>query len=145
MIYSPTCQHALRALIHLAGRTPGDPVLVREIAARSSVPRQSLSKILHGLQRKKLVHSTRGPGGGYRLARPAAQIKLLDIIQAVDGVVGVQEICVLGLDECSDESRCALHDYWKEFREMYSRTVAAMTLEEAAEIVARKQQTQGVR
>jgi DNA-binding IscR family transcriptional regulator len=59
--------------------------------------------------------------------------------------VGVQEICVLGLDECSDESRCALHDYWKEFRETYSRTVATMTLAEAAEIVARKQQTRGVR
>lgn len=141
MIYSPTCQHALRALIYLAGRSPGDPVLVREIAARSSVPRQSLSKILHGLQRKGLVLSTRGPGGGYRLARPAVQIKLLDIIQAVDGVMGVQEICVLGLDDCSDESRCALHDYWKEFQEMYARTVATMTLAEAAEIVARKQRT----
>jgi Rrf2 family iron-sulfur cluster assembly transcriptional regulator len=145
MIYSPTCQHALRALIYLAGRNPGVPVLVRDIAKRSSVPRQSLSKILHGLQRKDLVHSTRGPGGGYRLARPADQIKLLDIIQAVDGVMGVQEVCVLGLDECSDESRCALHDYWKEFRETYSRTVATMTLAEAAETVARKQQTQGVR
>ena len=143
MIYSPTCQHALRALIYLAGREAGDPVLVREIAVRSCVPRQSLSKILHGLQKNGLVLATRGPGGGYRLSRPAGRIKLLEIIQAVDGDMALEEVCVLGLAECSDENRCALHDYWKEFRESYSRTVATMTLKDAAETMARKLNNHG--
>jgi len=134
MIHSPTCQHALRALIYLAEKNSPGPVLVREIADKSRVPRQSLAKILHALRNKGLVRSTKGPGGGYRRAR--RQVRAL--IEAVDGHVELRKACVLGLDQCTDLAPCALHDVWKVFRENYYSTVSSMSLSDAAEALKRK-------
>ncbi len=138
MIHSPTCQHALRALIYLAHKDSPRPVLVREIADAASVPRQSLAKILHGLRNKGLVKSTKGPGGGYQLARGGTEMTVIEVIEAVDGPIDLSRKCILGLDECSDEAGCALHKYWKMFREQYFSTISMMTLAEAAAELDRK-------
>lgn len=138
MIHSPTCQHALRALIYLAYKCSPRPVLVREIAEAAGVPRQSLAKILHGLRNKGLVRSTKGPGGGYQLARPGHEMTVIEVIEAIDGPVELSQDCVLGLEKCVEEARCALHDYWKGFREEYFETISAMTLSQAAISLERK-------
>lgn len=138
MMHSPTCEHALRALIYMASRPQDGPILVREIAEASGVSRQSLAKILHGLRRKGLVRSTKGPGGGYALDRPPGEMKLMEIIEAVDGPLVPQDTCVLGLDMCDDDASCALHDYWKQFRQQYFGAVSMMSLLDAAKAVARK-------
>ncbi len=132
MIHSPTCQHALRALIYLASKNTTKPVLVREIAEAAKVPKQSLAKILYGLRKKGLVKSTKGPGGGYQLARPGGRMTILEVIEAVDGPVDYSRDCILGLDRCDDEAGCALHEYWKLFRGQYYSTIFQMTLETAA-------------
>jgi len=132
MIHSPTCQHALRALIYLAHKNSSRPVLVREIAEAAEVPKQSLAKILHSLRNKGLVRSTKGPGGGYQLARPGWEMRVIEVIEAVDGRVDLNSDCILGLDRCNDTAPCALHDYWKRFREQYFSTISDMTLEQAA-------------
>lgn len=139
MIHSSTCQNALRALIYLAERNAPGPVLVSDIAAGSGVPRQSLAKILQGLRSQGLVRSTRGPGGGYRLARTGDSIRMVEVIEAVDGRVEMKTACVLGLDRCTEEASCALHETWKQFRDSYCATVATMTLRDAAEALHRKQ------
>lgn len=141
MIHSPTCQHALRALIYLAHKNSSRPVLVREIAEAAEVPKQSLAKILHSLRNKGLVKSTKGPGGGYQLARPGWETRVIEVIEAVDGPVDLSSNCILGLDRCRDDSPCALHDYWKMFREQYFSTISAMTLDEAAVSLERKRVT----
>jgi Rrf2 family protein len=138
MIHSPTCQHALRALIYLAERNAPGPVLVREIAAAADVPHPSLAKILHSLRGRGLVESTKGPGGGYRLARPGDQMRVVEVIEAVDGRVELDQVCVLGLDKCNDEASCALHDVWKLFRQNYTATVSSMTLRHAADVLRAK-------
>jgi Rrf2 family protein len=138
MIHSPTCQHALRALIYLAEKDAPGPVLVREIADAAGVPRQSLAKILHGLRNQGLVRSTKGPGGGYQLARPGDLLRVVDVIEAVDGRVELDKSCILGLDRCTDQASCALHDVWKLFRENYHATITAMTLRDAAQALRRK-------
>jgi|SRR5688572_3659820 len=138
MIHSPTCQHALRALIYLAEKNSARPVLVREIADAAGVPRQSLAKILHSLRNRGLVRSTRGPGGGYRLARPGAEMRVADVIEAVDGHIELRQACVLGLDRCSDLASCALHSVWKVFRENYYSTISRMTLDDAAVVIKDK-------
>ncbi|MDH3198160.1 MAG: Rrf2 family transcriptional regulator [Candidatus Krumholzibacteria bacterium] len=138
MIHSPTCQHALRALIYLAHKNSPRPVLVREIADAADVPRQSLAKILHGLRNKGLVKSTKGPGGGYQLARPGNEMTVMQVIEALDGPIDLSKHCILGLDRCTDDAGCALHAYWKGFREQYASTIAMMTLEQAAVSLERK-------
>ncbi|HEU4363889.1 MAG TPA: Rrf2 family transcriptional regulator [Candidatus Krumholzibacteria bacterium] len=138
MIHSPTCQHALRALIYLAEKDAPGPVLVREIADAAGVPRQSLAKILHGLRNKGLVRSTKGPGGGYQLARSGAMMHVMDVIEAIDGRVELDKSCILGLDVCTETASCALHDVWKLFRENYVATISTMTLRDAAEALRRK-------
>lgn len=138
MIHSPTCQHALRALIYLAEKDAPGPVLVREIAEAADVPHPSLAKILHALRGRGLVRSTKGPGGGYQLARPGDQMRVVDVIEAVDGRVELDHVCVLGLDACSDDASCALHDAWKAFRHNYAATLASMTLRNAADILKAK-------
>ena len=138
MIHSPTCQHALRALIYLAEKDAPGPVLVREIADAAGVPRQSLAKILHGLRNKGLVRSTKGPGGGYQLARPGGMMHVMDVIEAIDGRVELDKSCILGLDVCTETASCALHDVWKLFRENYVATISTMTLRDAAEALRRK-------
>jgi Rrf2 family protein len=128
-------------LIYLAHKNSSRPVLVREIAEAAEVPKQSLAKILHGLRNKGLVKSTKGPGGGYQLARPGWEMRVIDVIEAIDGPVDLSSNCILGLDRCSDQSPCALHDYWKMFREQYFSTISDMTLNEAALSLERKQLT----
>ena len=138
MIHSPTCQHALRALVYLAERNSSRPVLVREIADATGVPRQSLAKILHALRKRGLVRSTKGPGGGYQLARPGDAMRVVEVIEAVDGHIELRKKCVLGLDQCTDLAPCALHDVWKVFRENYYSTISSMSLEDAADAIKRK-------
>jgi Rrf2 family iron-sulfur cluster assembly transcriptional regulator len=116
---------------------PG-PVLVREIAQASGTPHQSLAKILHSLRNQGLVRSTKGPGGGYRLARPGEAIRLTEVIEAVDGPIEVNKSCILGLDQCTDLASCALHDVWTTFRERYYATIANMTLRDAAHALRHK-------
>ena len=104
-------KYAIRACIYLAGR--GDEaVLSREIAAAVDVPGQYLAKVLQGLARAGILASTKGRGGGFRLAVPAAEVSLLRIVRAVEPG-NQQERCVLGLPTCSDRHACALHDRWK--------------------------------
>lgn len=138
MIFSSTCQHALRALIYLSVHQARWPVLVREIAQEEGIPRPFLSKILHDLNKRGLVASSKGPGGGYSLAHDPKDIRLSDVVQAVDGVSDLDSTCVLGLDECRDDAPCALHDFWKTFRIQYAGAMDGLTLKDAAVMLTRK-------
>ena len=138
MIYSTTTQHALRALIHLALLEGERPVLVRDIAAAENVPKQFLSKILHTLRKRGLVESTKGPGGGFVLARPRQTICINEVIEAIDGPMRLEATCILGLEECSDTASCALHHAWKQFREEYVKSLTLLTLDDLVETLKRK-------
>ncbi len=138
MLFSPTANHAIRALIHLAVKEGDGPVLGREIARVEEIPKPFLSKILHDLRTKNLVKTTKGPGGGYELARPAHDIRLIEIVEAIDGKIDFENTCILGLDGCDENRHCALHDQWSEFRTQFSTTIADLSLSEAAVMLLRK-------
>jgi len=131
-MYSPTCQYAIRALVHLARREGEGPALARDIAAREEIPKSFLSKILHQLVQKGLVRSQKGPGGGFALARAATAITIADITEAVDGGPVATHRCLLGLPECSDATGCALHESWKKLRQDYDRNIGPLTLADLA-------------
>jgi Rrf2 family protein len=112
---SKTSEYALRAVLHLA-RDTGDPVPAGEIAAALDVPANYLSKILHTLSRAGLVDSERGPGGGYRLARPADRISIGDVVGAVDPIAP-EGRCLLGHQDCPGAHPCPAHDRWRRVSE----------------------------
>lgn len=145
MICSPTCHHAIRAMIRLAGRYGQGPMLVREIAAAENIPQPFLSKILHGLRAKGLVSSRKGPGGGFILARPAGELRLTEIIEAVDGKCDLATTCILGLGECRGDGGCAFHHVWKPFRDQLAAGVESFTLEDAAKVLVLKREKQATR
>lgn len=112
MILSQTATYALRAALCLAEAESKGPMRVDDIAERLDVPRNYLSKILHALARSGVLSSTRGPGGGFRLADAPEETTLAAIVEQFDDLPGVSG-CLLGRDECSDEDPCAAHDSWK--------------------------------
>ncbi|MBW2243753.1 MAG: Rrf2 family transcriptional regulator [Deltaproteobacteria bacterium] len=81
-------QYAICGMFDLAYHGEEGPVQVRVIGERQRIPRRFLEQIFQRLRKAGLVRGKRGPGGGYVLARGAAQVTLLDIIEAVEGPLG---------------------------------------------------------
>lgn len=85
MVYSRSAGYAIRALIYLARNPEAPYTMARTIAGKEGIPAHFLAKILQDLTRQGLLRSNKGPSGGFALRVPAAQIKVLDIVKAVDG------------------------------------------------------------
>ncbi|HEY6948754.1 MAG TPA: Rrf2 family transcriptional regulator [Gemmatimonadales bacterium] len=133
---SQTAEYALRTVVFLAGRSE-EPVRIDEIAAALDIPRNYLSKVLHRLARESVLTSTRGQGGGFRLASSADRIRLLDVIEPFDHI-GSQRRCVLGREVCSDQGACEAHEAWKEVGARVAAFFAGTTVADLARGVARR-------
>jgi len=120
---SRTGEYALRAVAFLAGRQ-GVAWTVQQIAPETRVPRGYLAKVLQQLVRAGLVRSQRGVGGGFVLARPAASISVLEVLNAVDPIRRIRR-CPLDLPEHRG-TLCALHrrldDAYAMIEESFGRT-----------------------
>jgi len=130
--------YGLRAMIYLASVPDGAVVPFREIGRRMSVPEDFLAKILKHLVDRGLVRSTRGPHGGYALARPAADISFLDVIEAVEGPVALN-VC-LDDEGCGREPSCTMASVWREGQEKMlevyrQRRLSELKLREGSEVV----------
>lgn len=112
-------------------------MLARELAVRTGVPKPYLSKILHALARAQLIRAKRGYLGGFMLARPAEDITLLDIVDAVDGTAWAGR-CLLGLAACSDERACPMHEFWKAERARIRERLARTSLRDVAQFEDRR-------
>ncbi len=137
MLYSKTCEHAIRALAYLASRPAGDLCLVDEIAEAEDLPRPFTSKILRDLVRAGLLTSSRGPGGGYALARDPEDVSLLEIQQIIDGV-GILDRCAVGLAACNEFAPCPLHDEFEPLREEIRTYLSGTTVEQMSKALKRK-------
>jgi Rrf2 family iron-sulfur cluster assembly transcriptional regulator len=85
MIYSRSAEYAIRSCVFLARVPDGKFAMARQIAEKEKIPAHFLAKILQELTRKGLLRSNKGPSGGFALRTPASQIRLLDLIEALDG------------------------------------------------------------
>src|SRR5471030_2451283 len=115
MIYSRSAEYAIRAFVHLAQVPEGKYAMVKNIAQQEGIPAHFLAKILQQLARKGLLRSSKGPTGGFALRIEAGEIRLLDIVEALDGLAPYQQ-CASGLSECSDDMPCSMHDSWTALR-----------------------------
>jgi Rrf2 family protein len=123
--------YAIRACLHLASAGHGEPVPSRVIAEAMDIPVRFLPQILGDLARASVVDSVSGQRGGYRLARPAAGLSLLDCIEAVEGPT-ISTHCVLETRACRRDRPCAVHPAWMEAQEGFVAALARQSLAEVA-------------
>jgi Rrf2 family protein len=123
-----TSEHALRALTHLARLPEGSSMLGRELAEQADIPANYLSKILWTLGNAGIIDATRGSGGGYRLKRNAAEVRLFEVVELFDrDRTGVA--CLLGGGkECDPDNPCTAHDAWRGVRTAYLAFLNTTTL-----------------
>ena len=115
MLYSRSVEYAIRSFVHLAQLPGGQYAMVKQIAAEEEIPAHFLAKILQQLARKGLLRSSKGPTGGFALRIEPSEIRLLDIVEALDGLAPYQQ-CASGLSECNDDMPCSMHDSWVTLR-----------------------------
>jgi len=108
-------RYAVMAMVDLASEANIRPVTLADIAARQSISLSYLEQLFAKLRQGGIVQSVRGPGGGYRLANPMDQIRISDIILAVDEPIKTTR-CQTGSSKgCTiHNSRCMTHDLWEE-------------------------------
>ena len=105
--------YAVRVMIHLAGLPPGSRVRQSELSRATEVTGHFLSKVLQQLVRSRLIRSQRGSGGGYALAVPGASVSLLDVVEAIEGPVRLNQ-CLMEVPSCDRKSWCPAHQTWAE-------------------------------
>jgi len=126
-------RYAVTAMLDLALHQRDGPVSLAEIAERQGISLSYLEQIFARLRRQELVHSTRGPGGGYRLGRDATAISVADVIGAVDETVDATRCG--GMQNCQGEERCLTHDLWHDLSYQLQDFLAGIDL---AQLVARR-------
>ncbi|MGE5620836.1 MAG: RrF2 family transcriptional regulator [Sphingomonadaceae bacterium] len=118
--------YAVRTMLQVA-ESEGSTVLTQEVASRQGIPAPFLAKIVLSLTSGGLLRSRRGSGGGIALARPADQITLLEIVEALDGPIAVNS-CVLWPEECSRVGDCPVHEIWCEAQSLLVERLRSTTL-----------------
>ena len=115
-LFSESTQYAIQTMIHLACN-PKDKTMVSAIAKSEDIPPHYLGKIAQTLAKHHLIKTSRGRTGGIILNKPPEDIRIIDIVVAINGSPETPEMCVFGLDFCSDSAPCPIHPEWKGLKE----------------------------
>lgn len=110
-LLNQTARYALRVVSQLACSS-GEPMRAVDLTEHINVPPHYLAKVLRRLVRAELLRSKKGHGGGFVLARPAQEITVRAILEAVDALP--DRDCIFGWEECEANDPCPLHDFWRQ-------------------------------
>lgn len=119
---------AVTAMADLAMRDKQGPVTLASISERQNISQSYLEQLFGKLRRHNIVVAVRGPGGGYNLARPSAQIIIADIIKAVDESVDSTQCG--GMANCHNGQQCITHDLWEGLNKVIHDYLAEVNLEQ---------------
>jgi len=128
-------RYAVMAMADLAGHEGATrAVSLADIARRQEISLSYLEQLFAKLRRQNLVKSVRGPGGGYRLARPSADVRIADIITAVDEPIRATR-CLPGAGKgCTTTGlRCVTHDLWEELGQQIHVFLSSISLADVVE------------
>jgi len=123
--------YAIRAMLALADEPGTDWLSVPRVSATMAIPERFLPRVMADLVEAGLVVGRRGRTGGYRLARPAIAITLLDIIAAAEPEPDPRK-CILRGGPCGLDGRCSVHDAFSGARDAMLERLGATTLAEVA-------------
>lgn len=111
--FSKKCEYGLQAILYLAAKNKESLCSAEEISSKLNIPKEFTSKILQDLVEKGIIISRKGRVGGFKLAKDAVQIKLIDIVEAIDGL-DIFKNCVMGFQNCNNQKKCPVHKEWME-------------------------------
>jgi Rrf2 family transcriptional regulator, iron-sulfur cluster assembly transcription factor len=137
VFFSKKCELGLQATLFLSTQEEMSFFNAGDISEKLKVPKEFVSKVLQHLTKKGIVGSKKGKSGGFYLAKSPNDIKLIDIVEAIDGRDAFST-CVLGFTGCSPDNPCPVHEKWGKIRTEALQMLSHQTLQELKEITARK-------
>lgn len=136
MLFSKACEYAIRAALYIAAKSiEGSRLGISEIAREIDAPVAFTAKILQTLAREGIISSIKGPNGGFFIDPKAKPIRLIAIVNAIDGEK-VLNACVLGLKECSDKFPCPVHKEIKPFKDRVKKIIEEKTIQDLSSDLA---------
>lgn len=124
-------EYGIRGLVFLVRQPAGSMILIQEIAAEARAPVSFLAKIFQLFTKSGLVRSARGAGGGFTLGRPAAEISLRQVVEAIEGPV-LPNRCLSGQGVCDHHESCRVHSVWRRIQQQVATSLDQVTLAEIA-------------
>lgn len=137
VIFSKKCELALQSVLYLSSIDKNEMRSAKEISEEINVPKEFVSKVLQTLALNGIVSSRKGKSGGFYLGKPANQIRLIEIVLAIDGLE-IFHNCVLGFPGCSPDNPCPVHEKWGKLRDETYRMLSESNLEEFRETTIQK-------
>jgi Rrf2 family protein len=133
-MFSKATEYALRATIYIAKKSsPEQKTGIEEIAMAIGSPQSFTAKILQLLTKdNKIIHSVRGPNGGFYLSEKQKKLPVRSILMAM-GEDEVLEKCVLGLKRCSETQPCPLHEQYKSIKQQLIKLFVSKTIRQLAD------------
>lgn len=128
MKISTRTRYGMRALMDLASHSTGQPVQLKEIAGRQNISLSYLEHLMIPLISAGIIQSTRGARGGIKLARPAEQIRLDEIMIVLEGPLS--PVDCLNDNQCPRSGICATQDIWNELRTAMAAVLKSKTLKD---------------
>jgi len=138
-------RYAVTAMLDLALHYDQGSITLSDISPRQEISLSYLEQLFSKLRKNELVLSARGPGGGYRLSRPANELAVAEIIAAVDETVDATRCQRQG--NCQHEERCLTHDLWCDLSDQIYNFLANISLaslveKQAVQEIASRQEQQ---
>ena len=124
-------RYAVTAMLDLAFHTETGPVTLSEISKRQDISLSYLEQLFTRLRKQHLVRSTRGPGGGYSLNKPADQLTVAEIVAAVDETVDTTRCS--GASNCHDGRQCLAHELWDDLSQQIFGFLTDISLQDLME------------
>jgi len=121
-------RYAVTAMLDLSLNYGKGPITLAEISSRQGISLSYLEQLFSRLRKHGLVSSSRGPGGGYRLSRPAQEIAIIEVITAVDEKV--DNTACNGQGNCHGDEPCISHELWQNLSNQISDFLAGISLDE---------------
>ncbi|MEI6946766.1 Rrf2 family transcriptional regulator [Paraflavisolibacter sp. H34] len=130
---SISCKYALRSVVYLMVRSKERVrCSIKEISAEIEANEHTTAKILQQLVKAEIIHSAKGPTGGFFMPASARPIPLIEVVKVVDGTNFFFE-CGLGLKSCSEEKPCPLHHHYKAARQALYQQFSTHTVQDLSE------------
>jgi Rrf2 family protein len=127
MVLTRAGDYGIFGVIYLARQPKGKIVSLSEVSRAEGIPEKFLAKIFQSLSRTGLIRSHRGARGGFSLARPADQITVKEVLEAIQGPVCFSK-CLSELDDCDRKEICKLRNLLQKAQDYVTKTLTQKTL-----------------